>query len=182
MRWKLSGLFGLVFLPGCGTPLGPCYQEAVVVALSGTLDGAPLASSGRVGPANIASYPDVKAYTIDGESLPGRRITWTIDALNGAGYLAVELPGTILSGQVWASPNVFVGGGWGVAPGSGSGVAVSARFDANQAVVASGTISVVAIKPLRVRLDLTLTDAQNVARRIQGVAEFSYRREASSCT
>jgi hypothetical protein len=160
----------------------------VQVDLEGTLDSASLVTAGQVGPGNISSYEQVKAFTIDGQSLPGQRVTWTLDGLNGAGYLAVELPGTITTGERWTISGAFVGGGGGVSSSGGGGAggaggaAVSARFGTSQAVTGTGSITVLATKPLQLRLDLTLTDDQTVTHRITGDAAFSFRRERVVCS
>jgi len=181
VKWRAFGLIGVAALAGCESPFGPCFQESVEVSLAGSLDGASLASSGRAGPGNIATFAELKAFAIDGQTLPGQRVAWTVDGLNGEGYLAVVLPGIVAAGQSWAITSAFVGGGWGVLPGDGSGAAVSARFGSSQATAATGTVSVLALQPLRVGLELDFVVGAGVTHAIRGNADFRFSREEVAC-
>ena len=172
---------GTLVLAGCGTPFGPCYSEAVDVGLAGTLDGAALAAAGQVAPGSNATYQALRAVLIDGSGMAGQQMVWTVEGVGGDGYLAVQLPANLAAGQTFPVSQVFVGGGWGL--GSGAGVpAVSARFGAHQATTVTGTIAVLGVAPLRLRVDLTLGHAPSVTRRLTATATFSFRRESTPCT
>ena len=182
VRQLVAGLATMVTLiSGCGAPFGPCYSEAVEVALNGTLDGAAIAVTGQVAPGNTPTFAGLRQVLIDGSAIAGQQVVWTVDGLGGDGYLTVQLPANLTSGRTFQLDQVFVGGGWGLGPGGGT-PAVSARFGPNQASAVSGTIVVLRAAPLQLRLDLTLRDAQNPNRRFAATATFSYRREETPCT
>ncbi|MDQ3950554.1 MAG: hypothetical protein M3282_09415, partial [Gemmatimonadota bacterium] len=77
----------------------------------------------------------------------------------------------------------FEGGGWGTSTASRDAAAsVSVRADDFVANSASGTIEVLGVAPLRLRLDVTAGSAAGATMRIRGELRFSLLRESGPCT
>ncbi len=76
--------------------------------------------------------------------------------------------------------SAIVGGGWGVA--SGSGAQVSLLDGEFQATSATGTITILETQPLRVRLEVTATEADGASRTLSAAMSFSHSRVRTNCT
>lgn len=181
MRAGNAAVLGTCVLIACGYPFGPCISEHIEVAQTATMDrGAGPESfdgAGQVAPGNTADFDALRAFLIDGGSIAGRQVVWTVNT--GTGYLAVFLPGSVRSGDVVAV-SAIVGGGWGLATAS-AGAAVSLRDGDFQAATASGTITVESTRPLRIRFDIIASDAAGEGRSLSGVMQFAYSRTRTRC-
>jgi hypothetical protein len=93
---------------------------------------------------------------------------------------ALQAP--LRAGDVLAVNSAFDGGGWGtISLPAGVNAQVSVRADNFVATSASGSIQVLAVAPLRLRIDIETSDATNSTIRIRGDASFKYVRERVTC-
>jgi hypothetical protein len=174
---------------GCGFPLGPCEQERIEVRGTTAVQRAGQSSTddvfGAFAPGNNPEhYPAVKRFLIDAPPRAGEAVVWSVPAfrVNG-GYIAVLLSGPLRAGDQVPVVGAFEGGGWGTSTASREASAtVSVRADDFVASSASGTIEVLGVAPLRLRLDVTAGSAAGAAMRIRGEVRFSLLRENVPCT
>ena len=100
---------------------------------------------------------------------------------NGGG-IAIALQAPLRAGDVLAVNTAFNGGGWGTTSlPAGIRAQVSVRADNFVATSASGSIQILAVAPLRLRIDIETGDASNSTIRIRGDASFKYVRERVTC-
>jgi hypothetical protein len=100
---------------------------------------------------------------------------------NGGG-IAIALQAPLRAGDVLAVNNAFNGGGWGtISLPAGVNVQVSVRADNFVATSASGSIQILTVAPLRLRIDIETKDVANSTIRIRGDASFNYVRERVTC-
>jgi hypothetical protein len=163
---------------GCGFPFGPCFSERIEVTLAGESNGAALQASDGVSPGNISDFSTLRDFLIDGQSLPGRTVAWTVSLSDG--YLAVMMPGSVSANQT-ITLTAFRGGGWGAPAGTGSVARVSWVDAGFEAATVTGILVVRAVAPLRVELTLTARDAANATRQLAATATFAYHRDRSVC-
>jgi len=95
--------------------------------------------------------------------------------------VAIDAP--VAAGEVLPVGSTYCGAGWGVfVRPSGTRVAAGIRAGSFAAGSVSGTVDVVGVSPLRLRLDLTGSDGTGAVVRVQGDASFSYFPGPPSCT
>jgi hypothetical protein len=174
---------------GCTFPLGGCETERIEVRGTLTIERAGQTSIDDVfntfAPGNNAEdYPAVKRFLIDAAPRAGDAVVWTVPAfrVNG-GYVAILLSGPLRAGDQVPVVGAFEGGGWGATTVSRAAAAsVSIRADDFVATSASGTVEVLGVAPLRLRLDITGSTATGATTRIRGELRFSFVREDAPCT
>jgi hypothetical protein len=97
--------------------------------------------------------------------------------------IEVALQAPLQAGDSLAVTSAFNGGGWGgLDLPAGTRAQVSVRADSFVAVSASGSIRVLAVAPLRLRIDVTTQSDNNATIRIRGDANFQFVRERVPCT
>jgi hypothetical protein len=173
----------------CGFPLGSCEQERIEVRGTTTVERAGQTSTDEVfavfAPGNNPQqYPAVKRFLIDAAPQAGDAVVWTVPAfrING-GHIAVELSGPLRVGDRVPVVGSFEGGGWGASTTSSDAAAtVGVRADNFIASSASGTIEVLAVAPLRLRLEVSARNAAGTTMGIGGELRFSLVREKGACT
>jgi hypothetical protein len=174
---------------GCGFPLGRCEHERIEVRGMTTVERAGQTSTDEVfavfAPGNNPEhYPTVKRFLIDAAPRAGDAVVWTVPAfrVNGA-HIALLLSGPLGVGDRVPVVAAFEGGGWGTSTASGDAAAsVSVRADDFVASSASGTVDVLGVAPLRLRLDVTARSAAGATIGIRGELQFSLVRESGPCT
>ncbi len=110
-------------------------------------------------------------------------VVWTMPAFqtNGGG-IAVALQAPLRAGEVLAVNSAFNGGGWGtISLPAGVRAQVSVRADNFVATSASGSIQILAVAPLRLRMDIETRDTASSIISIRGDASFRYVRERVTC-
>ncbi len=110
-------------------------------------------------------------------------VVWTMPAFhtNGGG-IAIALQAPLRAGEVLAVNSAFNGGGWGTTSlPAGVRAQASVRADNFVATSASGSIQILGVAPLRLRMDIETKDAANSTIRISGDASFKYVRERVTC-
>lgn len=171
---------------GCGGPFGPCVEERIEVRVEGTVasgaGASPVASVDLVAPTNFEDFDLVRRIVIEGEPLP-RILIWTA-VLSGqpSGSISAFVPGPLRVGQVLPLRAVR-GGGWGAPPAAGETDAlVDFRYDGVSGATVQGTLTVVALQPMRLRLQFTATDPSGASRTADLTATFAYTRTRGPCT
>lgn len=174
---------------GCTFPLGGCEQERIEVRGTTTIERAGQTSTDDVFDAfapenNPEHYPAVKRFLIDAAPQAGDAVVWSFRAFHvNGGYIAVLLSGPLRAGDRVPVVGAFEGGGWGTSTVSRDAAAsVSVRADDFVASLASGTVEVLGVAPLRLRLDVTAGTAAGATMHIRGELRFSLLRESGPCT
>jgi hypothetical protein len=111
-------------------------------------------------------------------------VVWTVPAFEPEqGWVAVAIDAPVAVGETLTVGSTFNGGGWG-AYDLPDGVRAAAGFRVGTLAAGEviGTVEVLAVDPLRLRLDLTGRSGGNVLARVQGDAAFSYQAGPPSCT
>lgn len=126
----------------------------------------------------------LKAVLTEDPSRSTEGVVWTVPAFQtNGGFIAVALQAPLCAGDSLLVTSAFNGGGWGQFDlPAGSRAQVSVRADSFLAVSASGSIRVLAVAPLRLRIDITTQSNNNTTIRIRGDANFQYVRERVPCT
>lgn len=165
-----------------------CYSERIEVSMPATIErnGAPQNET-LTGVVALTNVPDqfatLRAILTEDPTQQSQGVVWTVPAFqtNGGG-IAVALQAPLRTGEVLAVNSAFNGGGWGtISLPAGIRTQVSVRADNFVAASASGSIQILAVAPLRVRMDIETRDAANSTIRILGDASFKYVRERVIC-
>jgi hypothetical protein len=168
-------------ITACGYPFGPCHTERIEAIQTATLDrgAGPVTwdGAGIVAPGNTSDFDALREFLIDGRMLGGRRVVWTVNT--STGYVAVFLPGSVEAGDQVAVSGVN-GGGWGVMAGS-AGASISVRDGDFQGTAATGSISVLEVAPLRVRIEVVVSDGDGSSRILSALTGFTYARQRVAC-
>lgn len=176
-------------LLSCGAPFR-CHEERIEVSLPATIvRGATQESQalfGAVGAGNVGQevFAALKDVLVENPSAQNFSFTWSVPAFNtNGGGLAIALAAPLRVGEVVQINSSFQGGGWGRFDlPSGVRAQVSVRAENFFATSASGTIQVVQVAPLVLRLEISATDTNNTTIQIRGDASFRFVRERVPCT
>lgn len=178
---------GCVVLESLG---GRCTQEQITVTWSATITRGssvttPLLVS-TITPQNIdpSQFQILRQTLTSGEGSGIYNVTWTVSAFDvNGGYIAFTHGAPLASGEIQQVGTAFNGGGWGAYSASAAlPPAVAVRADNFTATSASGSISVIDGSPLRLRIDVTTSNAAGETIRLTGDAGFSYAEVATTCT
>jgi len=181
----------LPFLSACGSAFESCRSDRIEVALPATVDRdgrtQSVLLSGAVSPGNLSSgeeFENVRAVLTGDPAGRTGGVIWTVPAFEtNPGWVAVALRAPLAPGDVLPVSTTVDGAGWGTFDlPQGTDVVVSLRAGSYVAVTASGTVRVLAVAPLRLRLDLTGRDAAGDPVRVRGDALFAFVSEPSPCT
>jgi hypothetical protein len=127
-------------------------------------------------------FDSLEQALVHGRSAPA--IVWSVPAFNtDPGGIAVLHSGQLVRGTVMRVAGVLDGGGWGLMPAvprDSALVIVEAGEFTSQSV--AGTITVLATRPVALRLDLTAADSAGDSIRLTGDARFSSRRVRERCS
>ena len=131
-----------------------------------------------------AQFDALKQALIDGGGSGSYNVTWTVPAFDvNGGYIALSHIAPIATGVTQQVNLAFSGGGWGARAVSGAvAPAISLRANNFVATSASGSINVLATAPLRLRIDITTTNAAGETIRVAGDAGFFYDKVLALCS
>ena len=184
----LVGLFFL--LAGCGSPFGDCRLERVEVSLPATIERssgtetATLEGSVAVGNLSVPDFETVRAVLTGDVTAENGGVIWTVPMAGTTdGWVSLAVDAPVSQGQVLGVGSTYDGAGWGPfdLPGA-TKIAASVRDGGFIATSVTGTVDVLAVMPLRLRLDLTAIDASSTTVRVTGDAAFAFVREPAACT
>ncbi len=178
---------GCVVLESLG---GSCTQEQITVTwhatiTRGTSVTTPLLVT-TITPQNIdpSQFQILRQTLTSGGGSGTYNVMWTVSAfeVNG-GYIAFTHAAPLASGETQQVASAFAGGGWGAQSiAAATPPAISVRADNFTATSASGSISVIDSSPLRLRIDVTTSNASGETLRLAGEPGFSYAKVTKSCT
>jgi hypothetical protein len=187
---RLVGMvLGLLPLGACGSSADPCEAERIEVVWPATITqgGTPAAAAlaDQVSPSNVGvpAFETLRAVLTGDVLAATEGVVWTVPAFAPAqGYVAVAIDAPVSAGESLAIGATFDGAGWGPyqLPG-GVRIAAGLRAGAATADEVTGTVEVLAVSPLRLRLDLTGRQGGDDIARVQGDASFSYRAGPPAC-
>jgi hypothetical protein len=191
MRVPLGSTVAVALAAGLAcSPFDPCTRDRidalfpVTVAIGDALQEWTL--TGRVTETNIQA--DVYAQLVAGlvlDTASAAGSVFTLDQGFGgdqAGFLAIWLGGDPAPGAVLTVADAFDGGGWGVLPGGPSGPRVALRIGLFQGTTATGTLTVLSTVPLRLDVDIMVTDAIGAGYGLTGVVGLSRTIETITCS
>jgi hypothetical protein len=196
MRWTQlqSGMGGLMaagglVLAGRGGPFGPCEREQIQVTMAASVRRGGITAQeqllGAVAPGNLSGsgqYERLKSVLVEGGSSPG--VILTVPAFDTSpGYIGLALGGSLSEGNRIPVSEIVAAGGWGafdLPAGQRAEVNLVAGGFAASAV--TGTIEVLQAAPLRLRLDLTVSNTAGETIGIAGDMRFEFIRERVPCT
>ena len=179
-----------ILLSACGSPFGECRLDRVEVSLPATIERgsgtetATLEGSVAVGNLGLPDFETVRAVLTGDVTSENDGVIWTVPmAGTTEGWVSLAIDAPVSPGDVLTIGSTFDGAGWGRfdLPG-GTKIAASLRDGAFTASSIAGTVEVLGVMPLRLRLDLTATDAADVTVRVTGDATFAFVREPAACT
>jgi hypothetical protein len=183
-------LLALPFLlSACGSPFGECRTERVEVSFPATIERGSGTESmtleGSVAVANL-SVPDfetVRAVLTGDVSAETDGVIWTVPMATTEGWVSLAIDAPVSPGDVLTVGSTYDGAGWGPfeLPGE-TKIAASVRDGSFIASSVTGTVEVLGVMPLRLRLDLTATDASSATVHVTGDASFTFVREPAACT
>jgi len=179
-----------ILLAACGSPFGDCSSERVEVSLPATIErnGVPenvtLGDAVAVGNVSVPDFATLRAVLTGDATSESAGVIWTVP-LSGAtqGWVSLAIDAPLSPGTTLTVGSTYDGAGWGLFDlPAGTKAAASVRDDSFAATSVTGTVEVLGVMPLRLRLDLTATDASNATVRVQGDAAFSFVSQPSPCT
>lgn len=177
-------------LTGCGAASDSCQAERIDVTVFATLtrEGSSevVTLSDQVSPSNVGvpEFQTLRAVLTGDVAGETAGVIWTVPAFDPEqGWVVVAIDAPVAAGEVLPVGSTYGGAGWGLFDlPSGTRIAAGLRAGAFVASVVSGTVEVLAVSPLRLRLDLTGGDGTGAEVRVRGVASFSYLPGPPSCT
>jgi hypothetical protein len=177
-------------LAGCGASLDSCVAERIDLTWPATIarDGAPVAVTlaGQVSPSNVGVpvFATLRAVLTGEVAAETAGVVWTVPAFEPEqGWVAVAIDAPVAVGETLTVGSTFDGGGWGIFDlPAGVRVAAGLRAGTVAASEVAGTVQVLDVDPLRLRLDLTGRNGGDVLARVQGDAAFSHQAGPPSCT
>lgn len=177
-------------LTGCSAASDSCQAERIDVTVPATLtrEGSSevVTLSDQVSPSNVGvpEFQTLRAVLTGDVAGETAGVIWTVPAFAPKqGWVVVAIDAPVAAGEVLPVGSTYGGAGWGLFElPSGTRIAAGLRAGAFVASVVSGTVEVVAVSPLRLRLDLTGGDGTGAEVRVRGVASFSYLPGPPSCT
>jgi hypothetical protein len=179
-----------VGLGGCGSSFDQCQAEQIDVTIAATLirDGHETSAtlSGQVSPSNVGVpvFDTLRAVLTGDVTAETAGVIWTVPAFEPEqGWVVIALDAPIATGQVLPVGSTYGGAGWGVFDlPSNTKVAAGIRAGGFAAASVSGSVEVLGVGPLRLRLDLTGRDGTDAVVQVRGDATFAYRSGPPSCT
>lgn len=175
---------------GCGSGTDACQAESIGVTLpatinrNGTPSAATLAGEVSVGNVGTPAFAALRELLTGDAAAATTGVIWTVPAFEPEqGWVVVALDAPLSAGDELSVEGTYLGAGWGIfdLPGS-TRLAAGLRAGNFVATTVTGTVSVLAVAPLRLRLDLLGEDGAGATVRIQGDASFSSRPGPPSCT
>ena len=193
MRFPLRALAlsALITTQGCATVEflgGRCTQEQLSVTWQATITRGSTVTNvllvSTLTPANVGQnqFDALRAALTQGDQTR-YNVTWGVDAFNVNGGFIAFTHGTPLSiGETQQVTTAFNGGGWGAnAVATAPAPAVSVRADNFTATSATGTITALNVSPVRLRIDVTTSNAAGETIRLTGEAGFHYDKVTKPC-
>ena len=193
MRFPLKALAlcALVATQGCAALEflgGRCTQEQLTVTWPATITRGITVTSvllvSTLTPANVGQnqFDALRAALTQG-ALTKYNVTWGVDAFNvNGGFIAFTHATPLSVGETQQINTAFNGGGWGANAVSAAPVAaVSVRADNFTATSATGTLTALNGSPLRLRIDVTTSNAAGETIRLTGEAGFHYDKVTKTC-
>jgi hypothetical protein len=190
MRFRYLAALAALPLAACGSSFDACQAERIEVTLPATITrdaGSSVATlTGQVSPSNVGvpEFATLRAVLTGDVAAETAGVIWTVPAFDPEqGFVAVAIDAPVGAGEVLTVGAAFDGGGWGLfdlAGGVRAGAGI--RIGTVAADEVTGTVEVLGVEPLRLRLDLTGRSRGAVIARVQGDATFTYRPGPPSCT
>jgi hypothetical protein len=185
----------LLATQGCGhlgylEALAPqCIQEQIVVTWPVTITrGSSVTSqllTSTLTQTNIdrAQFDALRQALTEGGGAGAYNVIWSVSAFNvNGGYIALSHVAPPASGETQQIGGAFSGGGWGAqAVGRSVPPSVSVRADNFVATSATGSVTALASSPVRLRIDITASNAAGETMRLAGDAGFSYSKVTAIC-
>ncbi len=173
----------------CGAPFR-CFDERIEVSLPATIVRGAMQESAELfdaaGSGNVGEevFNSLKSVLVENASAQNFSFVWSVPAFNtNGGAIAVALKAPLTAGEILQITSSFQGGGWGRFDlPSGVRAQLSLRAENFAATSASGTIQILQVAPLVLRLEVTATDTGNAKIQIRGNASFRFIREQAPCT
>jgi hypothetical protein len=135
-------------------------------------------------PSNVdqAEFNTLRGALVQGSSTAAN-VTWTVPAFDSnGGYISFSHLTPFTVGETRQVASAFTGAGWGVTTGTDLSVtAVSIRDGSFQATSASGSLTALDTSPLRLRIDVTGSNASGETVRVTGDAGFAYQKVTTTC-
>ena len=180
-----QGCYSLGALEALG---GSCPQEQLVVTFPVTITrGASVTSpliTRTMTPESIgqSQFTLLRQVLVEGGN-GSYNVTWTVPAFNAnGGHIAFRHPVPMASGETQQVGAVFTGGAWGAQPATPTlPPAVSVNADNFISTSASGSITALNSVPLRLRIEVTTTNATGETIRLSGEAGFTYQKVTTTC-
>lgn len=177
-------------LSGCGSPFGDCRLERVEVSLPATIERvsgtetATLEGSVAVGNLSVPDFETIRAVLTGDVSAEDDGVVWTVPMAGTTdGWVSLAIDAPVAQGDILTVGSTFDGAGWGRFDlPSGTKIAASVRDGSFIAMSVTGTAEMLGVMPLRLRLDLTATDASGVTLHVTGNATFAFFSEPAACT
>ena len=185
----MRGVLALpILLAACGAPLGDCSAERVEVALPATIDrnGVPesvaLEGAVSVGNVSVPDFETIRAVLTGDVAAETAGVIWTVP-VGAAGWVSLAVDAPLAPGATHPVGSTYDGAGWGLYDlPAGTKIAASVRDGAFAASSVSGTVEVLGVTPLRLRLDLDATDGAAQTVHVEGDATFGFVSEPAACT
>jgi hypothetical protein len=169
------------------TACDQCREEEIpVVTMAATIDFEGQTTmaqlEGSVGPFNIdeVSFRAVRDFLAEGGAQGSGGAVWTVEPQSASpalSYVAIQLSGPLAPGDLVNVTTAFDGGGWGTPFTSVPMIAVASP-GGFVASTASGTLEVLNVQPLGLRLDMLTVNAEMNELRLRGDMAARLRRES----
>jgi hypothetical protein len=166
---------------------GSCPQEQLVVTFPVTITRGGSVTSQLITrtmtPANLdqSQFNLLRQLLVDGGT-GSYNVTWTVPAFDPNGHIAFMHPMPIATGETQQVSATFSGGAWAAQPATPAlPPAISVRADNFTGTSASGSIAALNSAPLRLKIDVTTTNATGETIRIAGEAGFAYQKVTTTC-
>lgn len=165
---------------GCG-----CTSELVEASFTGTATGdaaqASITGVDALAPSNTEDYEPLRDFVIEGRPIEGHGVTWTV-LLGAHGHFGVHIP-TSRRGDVLPLVGLPRAGGWAISSRGEGAALVNLESVDRRFVTASGqgTLTVVGMGPLRVRIEATFVGGNGAIRHLTGEARFRLLQQDTSC-
>jgi hypothetical protein len=177
-------------LAACGGPDDTCEAERIDVTFPATLtrDGQETSATlvGQVSPSNVGVpvFATLRAVLTGAVAAETDGVIWTAPAFEPEeGWVVIAIDAPVVPGDVLPVGSTYGGAGWGVFDlPSNTKLAAGIRAGGFAAATASGSVEVLGVGPLRLRLDLTGENGTGSVVRVVGDASFAYRSGPASCT
>jgi hypothetical protein len=193
---KLLALSALVITQGCYEALGrleglggSCPQEQLVVTFPVTITRGAAVTSTLItktmtpgGSLSQSQFNLLRQILVDGGT-GSYNVTWTVPAFDAnGGHIALRHSMPMATGETQQVGALFNGGEWSAQPATPPlPPAVSIHADNFLAASASGSITALNSVPLRLKVDVTTTNAAGETIRVTGEAGFTYQKVTTTC-